>query len=71
MTTPDPQYHVGDRVTFTDVTTERTGIVRSFQYQDWSDEPLAIIDIDPPLRGAVGRSMSRRVEQRHITGRAR
>jgi hypothetical protein len=67
---PDPEYHVGDRVKFSDVGSDHVGIIRAFRWVDWADEPLAVIDIDPPLRGGMGASMGRQVEQHRIIGRA-
>lgn len=70
-TKPDPEYHVGDRIIFTDLGKERPGIIRGFQWADWSDEPLIMVDIDPPLPGAVGASNGRRIEQHRVVRKGR
>ena len=57
---------VGDRIVFTDTGRERAGIVRGFQWADWADEPLVMVDIDPPLPGATGISNGRRIERHRV-----
>jgi uncharacterized protein (DUF779 family) len=67
----DPAFKVGDRIVFMDITTERPGIIRGFQWADWSEEPLLMVDIDPPLRGATGVSNGRRIERHRVVRRGR
>lgn len=57
---------VGDRIVFTDLGKERPGIVRGFQFADWTDEALVMVDIDPPLPGQTGISNGRRIERHRV-----
>jgi hypothetical protein len=43
----------------TRTTTLREGIVRSFQFAEWHDDGLVLLDIDPPLRGPISGSIRR------------
>jgi len=57
-------FRVGDRITYWDQGTKRGAIIRGF-------EPLTkvVVDIDPPLKGAAGASLGRRIERRNIVKR--
>jgi hypothetical protein len=64
--TKDRVLEVGDRIVFTDLGKERAGIVRGFQWADWADEPLVMVDIDPPLPGSPALSNGRRIERHRV-----
>jgi hypothetical protein len=57
---------VGQRVRFRDSGAEREGLIRSFQFAEWHDDGLVLVDIDPPLRGPISGSI-RRIEPERIT----
>jgi len=61
--TDDDDLKVGDRITFWWNGTPYRAIVRGFE------EGRVIVDIDPPLKGAAGASLGRRIEQRNIIKR--
>jgi hypothetical protein len=60
---PKPDIKSGDRITYWDQGTRRRAIVRGFE------EGRVIVDIDPPLKGAAGASLGRRIERRNIVKR--
>jgi hypothetical protein len=68
-TDPKPAFSEGDRVRFHHAGRVQTGIIRRFMWQDWADEPVAVIDIDPALPGAIGASLGVRIEQRRLMGK--
>lgn len=57
---------VGQTIWFKDITTERRAIVRGFQWADWSESSLIMVDINPPLPGSPVLS-TRRIEWHQVT----
>jgi len=66
VTAERPVWKAGDRVRFQHMRgVEKVGIIRYFQWQDWADQPVAIIDIEQK-----GPLQTVRIEQERIIGRA-
>lgn len=60
---------VGDRIVFEDLGKPRPGIIRGFQWADWTEESLIMVDIDPPLPGSPALSNGRRIEKHQVVRR--
>ncbi len=63
MTSSTDDLKVGDRIVFRDGKADRRAIVRGIE------QYLLIVDIDPPLKGAAGASLGRRIHRRNIVKR--
>jgi hypothetical protein len=60
-------YSEGQRVLIKRHTGVREAIVRSFRLDD-QGEDVVIVDLDPPMRGAVGGSMGLAIRSHQIIG---